>query len=160
MNWRAARFALVFASAAVLFSQTAENVLVVVNQGSPLSRKIGEYYAFRRHIPPANVCHIDVKEEEEISRDEYDRQIAAPIAGFLRAGHLEEKILYIVTTLGVPLKIQGHGGLSGDAAAVDSELTLLYSDMHGHPHALPAVPRRRSGAGETRHHRGDPGGRR
>jgi uncharacterized protein (TIGR03790 family) len=138
MNWQAARFALVFAYASVLFGQTAENVLVVVNQASPLSRKIGEYYVYRRHVPAANVCHIDVKEEEEISRDEYDRQIAAPIAGFLRAGHLQEKILYIVTTLGVPLKIQGHGGLSGDAASVDSELALLYSDMRGQPHALPA----------------------
>jgi len=138
MKWQVARLALIFASAAGLFGQTAENVLVVVNQGSPLSRRIGEYYLVRRHIPSANVCHIDVKEEEEISRDEYDRQIAAPIAGFLRAGRLVEKILYIVTTSGVPLKIQGHGGMTGDAAAVDSELTLLYSDMRGQPHALPA----------------------
>ena len=138
MIWSARRFwiALLFASS--LFSQTSENVLVVVNSASQLSRRIGDYYALRRHIPPGNVCRIDTKEQEEIAREVYDRQIAAPIAAFLRAGRLQEKILYIVTTAGVPLKIQGHGGMTGDASAVDSELALLYSDMHGQSHMLPA----------------------
>lgn len=136
---KAARFVLLFGIAGILLGQTAENVLVVINEASPLSRSIGQYYVARRHIPSANICQINAKVDEEISRDDYDRQIAAPIVKFLRAGHLEEKILYIVTTSGVPLKIRGHGGLTGDAAAVDSELTLLYLDMRtGHPHALPA----------------------
>ncbi|HET8550027.1 MAG TPA: TIGR03790 family protein, partial [Bryobacteraceae bacterium] len=34
--------------------------------------------------------------------------------------------LYIVTTLGMPLRIDGAGGMTGDRASVDSELTLLY----------------------------------
>jgi len=130
--------ALLIVSLAILRGQTADNVLVVINQASPLSRSIGEYYVARRHIPAANVCAIDASVEEEISRDEYDQRIAARIAQFLRAGRLQEKILYIVTTSGVPLKIRGHGGLAGDAAAVDSELALLYSDMHGRPHSLAA----------------------
>jgi len=138
MNSLAARLALVLASTAVLSGQIADNVLLVVNRGSQLSGRIAEYYQFRRHIPAANICRIDIKEEEEISRTEYDHQIAAPIAQCLHKGHLEEKILYIVTTSGVPLKIQGHGGPTGDAAAVDSELSLLYSDMRGQPHALPS----------------------
>ena len=49
-----------------------------------------------------------------------------------------EQILYIVTTAGVPLKVRGSGGLTGDAASVDSELTLLYFDLHGRSHALAA----------------------
>ena len=45
---------------------------------------------------------------------------------------LEEKILYIATTLGVPLKITGAGeGMATDAAAVDSELALLYGKLKG-----------------------------
>ena len=59
------------------------------------------------------------------------------IAQCLHSGRREDKILYIVTTSGVPLKIRGHGGLVGDAASVDSELTLLYSDLHNGGHALP-----------------------
>jgi uncharacterized protein (TIGR03790 family) len=38
----------------------------------------------------------------------------------------------------VPLKVRGSGGLTGDEASVDSELTLLYFDLHGRSHALPA----------------------
>jgi len=127
-----------FGSTALLAGQTGENVLLVVNQASPISRQIGEYYASRRHVPPANVCRLNAKLDEEISRDDFDRQIDAPIAAFLRAGHLEEKILYIVTTSGVPLRIQGAGGRLAEQASVDSELALLYSDMHAKPHGLPA----------------------
>jgi uncharacterized protein (TIGR03790 family) len=76
--------------------------------------------------------------DEEISRDDFNKQIVDPIVAFLRARHLEEKILYIVTTSGAPLRIQGSGGRLAEAAAVDSELTLLYSDMRSKPHALPA----------------------
>jgi uncharacterized protein (TIGR03790 family) len=138
MNGLAARLLLLFAwAAATLPGQTAANVLLVVNEASPLSHEIGRYYALRRHIPAANICRIHASLEEEISREEYDQQIAAPLAKFLEQGHLQEKILYLVTTSGVPLKIRGHGGLTGDAASVDSELTLLYADLHGRPHSLP-----------------------
>lgn len=129
------KLALFFGLAAALFCQNAENVLVVVNQSSPLSQSIAEYYVQRRHIPPANICRVTVKPDEEISHDDYQAQIAGPIAAFVRAKHLEDKILYIVTTAGVPLRVPGHGGgLLAETASVDSELALLYSDMRGHPH--------------------------
>jgi len=110
---------------------------VVINQTSPVSIRIGEYYASRRHIPARNICRLNTKPDEEISRDLFNHDIEAPVTKCLRAGHLEEKILYIVTTSGVPLRIQGSGGLTGDAASVDSELTLLYSDLRGRPHSVP-----------------------
>jgi uncharacterized protein (TIGR03790 family) len=120
------------------FAQSdGHSVLLVVNDASSLSRNIGDYYARRRSIPETNICHIRTTEDEEISRDIYNRQIAAPIAGFLRNGQLTERVLYIVTTMGVPLKIQGTGEMDGDEAAVDSELTLLYLDMkRGTPHQV------------------------
>ncbi|HTW64343.1 MAG TPA: TIGR03790 family protein [Bryobacteraceae bacterium] len=122
----------------LLLAQAPDSVLIVINQPSALSRKIGEYYAERRHVPAANICRLNAPVDEEISRSDFDGQVSRPIQSFLRSRKLTEKILYIVTTMGVPLKVRGHGGITGDAASVDSELTLLYSDMHGHPHALPA----------------------
>lgn len=133
-----AKLALWLCAPALLLAQTADNVLLVVNRASPLSRQIGEYYAQRRHIPMANVCRLNAKVDEEISRDDFDQQISAPISSFLRSRHLEEKILYIVTTSGVPLRIKGSGGPIAEAASVDSELTLLYSDLRSKPHTLPA----------------------
>jgi uncharacterized protein (TIGR03790 family) len=123
-----------------LRAQSADNVLVVVNDNSPLSRNIGEYYARKRAIPMRNVCHLHVDPNEVIARADYDRAVAGPIAVFLRSARITESILYIVTTAGVPLRIPGTAGtgMGVDSASVDSELTLLYTDMHsGRPHALP-----------------------
>jgi uncharacterized protein (TIGR03790 family) len=117
-----------------------DRVMLVVNDNSPLSRQIGEYYVRRRGVAPKNVCHIKTKLDEEISREDYDRQIARPIGAFLRKEGLEESIYYIVTTAGVPLRVQGTDGLDGTIASVDSELTLLYSDQKtGRPHAINGV---------------------
>jgi uncharacterized protein (TIGR03790 family) len=111
------------------FAQTPQNVLIVVNDQSALSREIGEYYARRRGIPAQNICRIASSKEETVSRGDYDVQIAEPIAGCLKKKGLVETIRYIVTTQGVPLRISGSGGLNGDAASVDSELTPLYADI-------------------------------
>jgi uncharacterized protein (TIGR03790 family) len=123
--------------------QSPATILLVVNDNSPLSRTIGEYYARRRGVPLTNICHLKASTGEEISREDYERQIARPIGAFLRKQQLQESIYYIVTTAGVPLKIPGAGeGMASIAASVDSELTLLYSDLKtGKPHALEgAVP--------------------
>jgi len=81
---------------------------------------------------------LSVQPAEDIPRAEYEDKIARPIAAFLRMHKLQEQILYIVTTSGVPLRIAGSGGRLAEAASVDSELTLLYSDMRGPPHGVPA----------------------
>jgi uncharacterized protein (TIGR03790 family) len=123
-------------AASGLRAQTPQNVLVVINDASPVSRSIGEYYAQRRVIPSRNICHLHTATDEAISRRRYDAEVAAPIADCLKKNSLVESVLYIVTTLGVPLKIPGSSGLSGDEASVDSEITLLYSDIKDAPHAI------------------------
>ena len=131
------RFSFVFGLAVCAVSAAGpDNVLLVVNDASALSRNVARYYAEQRHIPLANICRIHASAAEEISRAEYDVTIARPVAAFLRTHRLTESILYIVTTSGVPLKIAGSQGMSGDAASVDSELTLLYADLHRIPHRL------------------------
>ena len=114
----------------------AARVLIVVNNNSPVSKSIGEYYARRRGIPLTNVCTIQAPATEEILRPDFDR-LAAEVRDCLVHKGLAENIYYIVTTLGVPLKIAGTSGFGGDAASVDSELTLLYSDIESHaPHRV------------------------
>jgi uncharacterized protein (TIGR03790 family) len=108
-----------------------ENVLLIVNTNSSLSRSIAEYYARRRSIPPANICAVRALEQETISRASFDSTIASPISACLTSKRLTESILYIVTTQGVPLRVEGTGSPTGTAASVDSELTLLYSNLHG-----------------------------
>jgi len=122
---------LLLAAVSPLLAQEPRNVLVVVNDASLFSRRIGEYYVRKRSIPLANVCHLKADIAEEISRDLYQKSIEAPIAACLARG-LRERILYIVTTLGLPLRIAGSGSeYATTVAAVDSELTLLYAKMAG-----------------------------
>jgi uncharacterized protein (TIGR03790 family) len=87
-------------------AQKPENVLIVVNQSSSVSRQIGEYYKQKRNIPPGNVCLLKTKEEEQVEREVYQQEIANPVAKCLQSRGLTEKILYIVTTLGVPLIVK------------------------------------------------------
>ena len=86
-------------------AQTPAEVLVVVNRRSVTSREIGEYYIHKRGIPLANLCGIDTAPDETIERPVYDKEIEAPVAEFLKKQGLQEKILYIVLTSGVPLRI-------------------------------------------------------
>ncbi len=82
--------------------------------------------------PLANLCRIKTPAVEKISRAVYDDEIERPIARCLKSHGLDEKILYIATTLGVPLKISGPGeDMATESAAVDSELALLYGKLRG-----------------------------
>src|SRR5262249_44440636 len=112
-----------------LSGQSGVNVLVVVNDSSLLSRRIADYYVHKRSIPSTNICHLKAPIDEESSREVYEQSIEAPIAAHLRAHNIQQTILYIVTTLGLPLRVAGTGPteMETTTGAVDSELTLLYA---------------------------------
>ena len=115
---------------------TPADVLLIANRNSPVSCSIAELYARTRGLAADHVLYLDAPADEEIGRDVFDRQVAAPVAAYLRQKGLTERILVITTTLGVPLKIRGSQGVNGDAASVDSELAALYQDLHGRRHTL------------------------
>ena len=108
------------------WSQTADNVLLVVNDNSQDSRAIGRYYAEKRKLPAGNICRLRTAESETISRDAFEKEILRPVADYLRSKALQDQILYIITTQGVPLVVEGDASPVGDLAAVDSELALVY----------------------------------
>ena len=112
--------------------------MVVVNSTSSDSRQIAEYYIRARSIPAGNVCRITATAEENIAREKFEKEIFEPIKKCLEQRNLVDQVLYIVTTLGVPLRVPGKAkGTSADGASVDSELTLLYPILKGA--ALPAL---------------------
>jgi len=104
-----------------------------VNAASPASVQIGEYYAQRRSVAPDHIVTLTVPANDGIARAEYEKTIEAPIADWLVRHDLQDRILYIVLTSGIPLRIVGTGGLRGTISSVDSELTLLYRRMLGIP---------------------------
>lgn len=112
---------------------TPYQVLVVANQRSDLSERIGEYYREARSIPRDQVVRIDTDPREEVEREPFIREIEQPIAAHLLRHQLADRILVIVLTKGVPLKIRGTAGRDGTQASVDSELTLLYRRLVRRP---------------------------
>jgi uncharacterized protein (TIGR03790 family) len=135
MRFGVIAFAVVLCWQAAL-AQGPRNILLVVNQNSAVSGQVADYYRQRRGVPATQVCSVRAPEEEEIDRAVFDRDIRQPLANCLARGALHDRVLYIVLTKGVPLKIKGSGGREGDQASVDSELTLLYSDLLGVPRQL------------------------
>ena len=117
---------------AVAYAQTGDQVLLVANRNSSDSRAVADYYRPRRSVPVGNVCWLNTTSQEEITWEIYQQQIEQPVAACLGGAGLREKVLYIVLTMGVPLKVTGGGrGLGVEHASVDSELALLYGKLHG-----------------------------
>lgn len=116
---------------ATTFAQDGGNVLVVVNTASPASTRIAARYVRARAVPDEHVVRLTTGVDEEIERSQYERQIERPIAEWLAGRAAQDRILYIVLTKGVPLRIGGTAGRNGTLASVDSELTLLYRRLVG-----------------------------
>jgi uncharacterized protein (TIGR03790 family) len=114
-------------------AQTARNVLVVVNAASPDSVRIGEYYARKREIPAEQILRLaDLPADppDGIDRPVFERDISAPVSAWLARNQAQDRILFIVLTKGIPLRING-GSEPSSAASVDSELSVLYLRMTG-----------------------------
>jgi uncharacterized protein (TIGR03790 family) len=115
----------------VAHAQSAANVAVVINDNSPDSQKVGEYYARSRSLPKSNILRIRTSTEETIDRGQYMATIEGAIGNqIIRAG-LQDRLLYLVLTKGVPLRIGATAATADTISSVDSELTLLYRRMTG-----------------------------
>ena len=112
-------------------AQSASNVLLVINEQSPASIDVGEYYAAARKVPARNIVRIKTAEQDQVERDVFTTAIEVPLASWIAKHNLHDQILYIVLTKGVPLRVNGTAGTDGTVASIDSELTLLYRRMAG-----------------------------
>ena len=115
---------------------TPERVLIVANEKSEISLRIARLYQKLRKIPETNLLLLPLPRREEISRPIYLKFLEKPVANFLQNTGLVDQILAIVLMPEVPHKIRGKVAKEGDAASVDSELTLLYRKMLYGPYRL------------------------
>ena len=108
------------------------NVLLKTNGTSGVaSETIGRARADRRGVSQDNVCTITTVTTESIGRDAYETEIEQPIWRCIASARAHDRILYIVLTKGVPIRISGTAGRTGTNSSVDSELTLLYRRRTG-----------------------------
>ncbi len=100
----------------------AKNVLVVINSASPASQEIGAYYRFKREIPKENVVFISVSTTENIDQSEFENGILTPIKAAIKAN--KNRIDFIVTTTGIPIRINDNNGFSVDAFLASMNLPI------------------------------------
>ena len=118
-----------------VFASGYEDVAVVVNANSPVSLAIGGYFQSARGIPNINIITVNTSTAETID-DSVFAPLRVQIESYLRDNNLAESINYIVTTKGVPLRIDRGdvGGPGSTSASVESELMCVlgpYSDRIG-----------------------------
>ncbi len=109
-------------------NRSPDQVLLVVNSNSSVSREIGDYYALKRKV--RNILSIQCQDSalntknETIVLADYVRSIENPIRGYL-ATHTN--IDFIVLTKGIPIRITGSAMGSCD------EHSREPANIRGHP---------------------------
>jgi uncharacterized protein (TIGR03790 family) len=107
-------------------SVSYSDVGVIVNVNSSASQTIGAYFVAQRSIPAANVIYVNAPTTEEITNAQFE-SLRSQVESHLQANNLVNTLNYIVTTKGVPLKINRGDtySLSSPSASVESELMLI-----------------------------------
>lgn len=82
-----------------------EEILVIANKNAFDSVKLATYYMRKRAIPEGNLLKLGVTDEEHCTREEYDKNIAAPVRKYLEGITGERKITCLLIMYGMPLRI-------------------------------------------------------
>jgi uncharacterized protein (TIGR03790 family) len=104
--------------------RTADEVLVVYNSNSPVSKSIADDYAGKRQV--SNVLSIRCRDsalsrdDETISEADYKQAIEGPVRDYLA---VHPRIDFIVLTKGVPIRVARDN--DGGRPSVDSSLAAL-----------------------------------
>ena len=143
-------FVLVLAATGRAQQPLAEATIVVYNTNAPDSSQLAKFYAQKRGIPRDHLVGLSCSQDEEISREDYERTIAEPLRAVFKKRNwwtLRETkgkpeavtastIRFVALMKGMPLKIRPPESPPGEKknddpvagrteASVDSELVLL-----------------------------------
>jgi len=112
-----------------------QDVAVIINDNSQNSIDIGNYFQTARNIPDENMIHVFAPTNENIDSVSFE-QLRAQIENHLINTNSVNSINYLVTTKGVPLKINSGCILDNipgsTCASVDSELSLILGTYSNH----------------------------
>ncbi len=85
-----------------------DELLLLTNSTNPAGERCAEFYAKARLVPDGRILSIKMPNNDQISFEEYERDVVPAVRAFIRRNHLQSKIKCIVTFYGVPLRIGGH----------------------------------------------------
>ncbi|MDT8324873.1 MAG: TIGR03790 family protein, partial [Bacteroidota bacterium] len=110
------------------------DVGVIINENDSNSVAIGNYFVAQRQIPLRNVIRIDAPAAETITPEQFG-DIRAQLEDALTSTGLVDSLNYLVTTKGVPLRVNYGGTLiepDTRNASFDAEIMLLLGAFSSH----------------------------
>lgn len=113
-----------------LQAQNHDDVAIIINQNSPTSMAIGEYFQTQRDIPNANVIRIEAPTTEAIALDEVPA-IFEQIKTHINDNSIEDNLNYLVTTKGLPYIVEFGEDCNEPnicKASLESKLSFLLSE--------------------------------
>jgi uncharacterized protein (TIGR03790 family) len=122
MSFRLAAVAALFL-ASPAFPLEPRDVFLVVNKNVPASQQVADHYLAKRGVPKENVVVLDLPAGEDISRDDFDKKLAAPLQQALRSR--QDKVKVLLTVYGVPLRV----GVRTPSALDKMDLEKLKPDL-------------------------------
>lgn len=84
----------------------SHHVVILANAKSPESLEVAAHYAARRGVPATHVIRLDLPLRDKLTRREYEDLVVIPTRRILEDRALSSSIRVIVTTYGVPLRVE------------------------------------------------------
>jgi uncharacterized protein (TIGR03790 family) len=113
----------------LLLALSPGDLLIVSNRSVPESAQLARYYMKRRNVPPGNNLPLKTSSGEQISRKEFDQEIASPLRDFIKKNDPDgNRFKCIVLMYGMPLRIL-PSGLSEDGKSHLVELRKSSEDL-------------------------------
>jgi len=106
----------------VTMALSPEDLLVVTNRAVAESAQLARYYMSARRVPLANLIELDTSKGDEVTREDYEKEIASPVRHFLRENDPEgERFKCILLMYGLPLRV-GPPAMTGEERKLLLEL--------------------------------------
>lgn len=98
-----------------VFALQPDEIMVIANKDNAISMRIARYYCQKRKVPKDNILtlRLGVNLNDTISRNDYEKHLAEPIRKELLSHKHPGKIRCLLTTYGVPYKVEGRGPSKG-----------------------------------------------
>lgn len=82
------------------------DVILVVNKNLPASLDVAAHYRKLRDVPVANQIELDLPVEDDLSRDDYNHKVVAPLRAALKNRRPAPKVLLMI--YGMPLRVEAQ----------------------------------------------------
>jgi uncharacterized protein (TIGR03790 family) len=121
-----------------------DNLLLLTNRNVPDGRKLADYYATKRQLPPGRILELDLPAGDDVSFADYETKVVPVVRAFLAKHDLRGRVTCLVPFYGVPLKIAARVNTPADTAelaAVQRDLAAAVDQFAAAVEQLEAVAR-------------------